>query len=565
MLSASPLRFLLLCCAVLGCTPEAPAPAPTALAELPPLPEVEEAVPAPRGPERATRELTLALVGEVRGEIAPCGCPTLPYGGFARRQRLLDRLRAQERLIHLDAGELLLKGVSTDREEDREARAEALLQLSATVGVDAWSPGPTDLLALGVDGALRAARRADVPPMVSASWARADGSLLFPAARVVERDGVKVGVIGVSTGSTAPELRELQTLPPDEAVARGLAVLDDQDVDLIVVLGSVSDEVADRVAALSPRIGAVLSTKGRQLDPARQPGAGPSTPWPETALVVEAADRGRYLSLLRLRLGSTPEAPLRLLPGEQDWKDLRTARRQVTVLEGQTSDESTEALARVRADLAAREAAMDDVGRGRNLASGSEVPLAEDLDGPSPVAGIVARFEREAVARAAIRAAAPPPPTAAGYAAASACISCHTSEFARWSTTDHARAWASLVARRDRSPTGPGAPTAPTENPDCVGCHSTGFGEPGGFGELTAANLRRFKAVQCEACHGPLAGHPDAADVHAKPMGPARCTGCHDPANSPGFDYDSYLRRATCQGGAPELMAPPVAAPAPSP
>jgi hypothetical protein len=565
MLSASPLRLLMLSCAVLGCTPEATPPAPPALAELPPLPEVEDATPAPRGPERPVRELTLALVGEVRGEIAPCGCPTLPYGGFARRQRLLDRLRSQERLVHLDAGELLLKGVSTDREEDREARAEALLKLSATVGVDAWSPGPTDLLALGVEGALRAARRSDVPPMVSASWARADGSLLFPAARVVERDGVKVGVIGLSTGSGAPELRALQTLPPEEAVARGLAALDGEDVDLVVVLGSVSDEAADRVAALSPRIGAVLSTKGRQLDPVRQPGAGPTSPWPETALVMEAADRGRYLSLLRLRLGSTPEAPLRLLPGEQDWKDLHTARRQVTVLETEASEVSPEALERVRTELAAREAAMEEAGRGRNLASGAEVPLAEDLDGPSPVAEIVAGFEREAVLRAASRAAAPPPPTATGYAASSACISCHTAEFARWSGTDHAQAWASLVARGNRTGTGPGAPTAPTENPDCVGCHSTGFGEPGGFGELTAANVRRFKAVQCEACHGPLAGHPEAPDVHAKPMGPARCTGCHDPANSPGFDYDSYLRRATCQGGAPELMAPPVAIPAPSP
>ena len=47
-----------------------------------------------------------------------------------------------------------------------------------------------------------------------------------------------------------------------------------------------------------------------------------------------------------------------------------------------------------------------------------------------------------------------------------------------------------------------------TDNPECVGCHTTGYGEPGGLGELTESNVRRFKGVQCEECHGPMGGHP---------------------------------------------------------
>lgn len=535
---------------LVGCGPDAappPAAPPPPISALPPLPADVAATPAPRGAERPARELTVALVGEVRGEIAPCGCPTLPYGGFTRRQRLLDQLRSRERLVHLDAGELLLKGLSTDRDADRSARAQALLTLSREVGVDAWSPGPTDLLALGADGLRAAARRADVPTMVSASWADATGQLLLPPATVVSRDGLQIGVIGVSAASSAPSLRALQTLPVDEAVARGLAALPAEGLDLVVVLGSVADDEADRIAGLSPRIGLVLTTRGRELDPPRQPGQDRATPWPDRALVVEAADRGRYLALVRLRLGSDETAPLRLLPDEQQWKDLRTARGQLALLESGAADADPARVAAARDQLAAREAAFAAVGAGRNLASVAQVPLAEDLDGPAAVAPTVARFQRESVQRATARAAAPPPPTTAAYAASSACISCHSAEFARWLGTSHAGAWQSLVGRE-------GA----TENPECVGCHTTGFGEPGGFGALSPANLRRFKAVQCEACHGPMAGHPENPAVHARPMGPARCTGCHDPANSPGFDYDSYLRRATCQGGAPELMAPPV-------
>jgi predicted CXXCH cytochrome family protein len=90
-----------------------------------------------------------------------------------------------------------------------------------------------------------------------------------------------------------------------------------------------------------------------------------------------------------------------------------------------------------------------------------------------------------------------------------------------------------------------------------VGCHSTGFGQPGGFGELTAANVGRFKAVQCESCHGPMGGHPGNPVVTPYTITPEVCIGCHDSANSPDFDFEAYMRRATCQGGAPEVMPGP--------
>ncbi|MDP6932051.1 MAG: hypothetical protein QGG40_04005, partial [Myxococcota bacterium] len=97
-------------------------------------------------------EISIAFVGEVRGEIEPCGCPTLPYGGFSRRERLLDQLRAEQTLFHLDAGELLLKGFSTSNRGDRQERAELMIDLSREVGIDAWAPGPSDLWLLGVEG-----------------------------------------------------------------------------------------------------------------------------------------------------------------------------------------------------------------------------------------------------------------------------------------------------------------------------------------------------------------------------------------------------------------------------
>ena len=83
-------------------------PPPPALADLPPLAEPVSATVLPRSAARTPVELRIALVGEVRGEVEPCGCPTLPYGGFVRRERLLKTLPAP--LFHLDAGETLHLG-----------------------------------------------------------------------------------------------------------------------------------------------------------------------------------------------------------------------------------------------------------------------------------------------------------------------------------------------------------------------------------------------------------------------------------------------------------------------
>ena len=246
---------------VLGCSGSAETvPDPPALDALPALPEATAAVEQPRGPERPARPLTLTFVGEVRGEIAPCGCPTLPYGGFERRERLLDRLRARENVIHLDAGETLVKGLITLPPDERAERAADVLRLSREVGVQVWVPGPSDLLGLGTDGIGRLIDgRLPAPPVVSATWEGPDGTLLFPAARVVEADGLRVGVVGLSAQPTAPEVDGIVRMrDPVDAAREAVASLP-PDLDLVVGLGSVADEAADRVAVEVPELGLMLA------------------------------------------------------------------------------------------------------------------------------------------------------------------------------------------------------------------------------------------------------------------------------------------------------------------
>ncbi|RIL05449.1 MAG: hypothetical protein DCC71_10410 [Proteobacteria bacterium] len=129
-------------------------------------------------------------------------------------------------------------------------------------------------------------------------------------------------------------------------------------------------------------------------------------------------------------------------------------------------------------------------------------------------------------------------PTAAAYVGSQACQSCHAQEFETWSKHPHAKALDSLAAK-----------DAANKN-ECLACHTTAFGRPGGFPKdgkpAEHADLAR---VGCESCHGPGGDHvkPDAARVGTIVSLTDKCDSCvilqicgscHDQANDPGFEFE---------------------------
>ena len=128
------------------------------------------------------------------------------------------------------------------------------------------------------------------------------------------------------------------------------------------------------------------------------------------------------------------------------------------------------------------------------------------------------------------------------YVAAGACAGCHDNYLAAWAESPHAKAWLAL-ASRDRTDGSNGG----TKNPECVACHSTGWGQPGGNASMDDVVMRTWHGVLCEDCHGPLSAHvADPRGSHATRVTEETCFNCHDKANSPQFDYGSYLRRVSC-------------------
>ena len=474
---------------------------------LPDLPPVVEDV-RPRGPEVAPRELTFALSGELRGEIEPCGCPTLPYGGFARRATLLAQLDARTGpLFQIDTGEAFKKGLVHDDAVDLP-RAVLIGELLAEAGVDAFVPGPTDLSVLGLDG-LEALPRKGLP-LVSATWVDGDGGTLFPAAIVLEDEGVRVGVVGLSAPAEGVESR-----PALEAAREAIAGLP-TDLDLVVVATNLHEREVDELAAAVDGVAFVLARSGNATEPER---------WVDGVLVVEPSPRGRYLSLLSLRLGSDSEQTLdagsaRAWLGLVDLRAVRARRA------GAGEDVAVQ-----DARIAEAEARLQEEGRGRNLMALESRPLGSDLDGGSALAERVERFKEQSLEAAARRVESAPEDSGPRYSTGSACLNCHSRSLSKWSLTPHAQALQSLRERGE------------SRNPECLPCHTTGFGKPGGFADVTDGALRTWGNVQCEACHGPMGGHPRDDTVVSPEVTEATCLGCHDEANSPDFDFPSYLAR----------------------
>jgi len=122
------------------------------------------------------------------------------------------------------------------------------------------------------------------------------------------------------------------------------------------------------------------------------------------------------------------------------------------------------------------------------------------------------------------------------YLGQETCERCHVGLTDRLAACRHYRAYSTLLQRGEE------------KNPNCLSCHTTGFGRYSGFDpereERTGRNLR---GVQCEECHGPGTTHSrDGAYIEAARVS---CTRCHTSHWSPDFDFESYWERLPHCGG----------------
>jgi hypothetical protein len=101
---------------------------------------------------------------------------------------------------------------------------------------------------------------------------------------------------------------------------------------------------------------------------------------------------------------------------------------------------------------------------------------------------------------------------------------CHPELHTEWSSTLHAGALDTLEGIGQDS------------NAQCIGCHTVGFGQVGGFVDRAATNA--LAGVQCENCHGAGGDHVNDSDT-VKPIIDIPvdvCGACHQGAHHPNVE-----------------------------
>jgi predicted CXXCH cytochrome family protein len=117
------------------------------------------------------------------------------------------------------------------------------------------------------------------------------------------------------------------------------------------------------------------------------------------------------------------------------------------------------------------------------------------------------------------------PPAANVALRATVCEPCHADQVKNWKTSDHAKAYSTLVKKSKQF------------DPQCLACHTTRFEQPEGFS--MKAQQPELMNIQCESCHGFGKEHLGEGKpiLSAKP-GMDLCLKCHTPDRCPTFETD---------------------------
>jgi 5'-nucleotidase len=190
-----------------------------------------------RPPKKRGRFVELQLLGvnDFHGHLEP---PEPGVGGAAWLGAWLDRAAAShpDRTIRVHAGDMVGASPLVSSHFHDEPTIDATNRMDLDVG----TLGNHEFDEGGAE-ALRLVRLARYPYVAANTVTREGGELILPPYEVVERDGVKVGFIGVTTVDTPHFLlsefaRQYRWLDPSDSVNRWVPELRRQGVEAIVVL-----------------------------------------------------------------------------------------------------------------------------------------------------------------------------------------------------------------------------------------------------------------------------------------------------------------------------------------
>lgn len=468
---------------------------------------------ASKAPDTTAPGAILFVSADTRGYLGPCGCSENMRGGIARAaQQVLEARKGALPVLYVDGGNSLFGEPELKAEQvpQEERKAKALADAMKLMGVAVRATGPLD--ATRGDAFRQELGLPELPP---------------GAVKVLPAGARKVGVVAAGTPE---QLVETSARARAEGADFVVALLD-ATLDAAQAAADVPGLKADVVVAT--RTATEFSGEQNKLVRATVP-------------VVALQSKGR--SLLRVDLGYAPQpGPFSLLKGQEDTdREVAALDQRVALLDKDINlpgvDPKLKALKQAKRDeLVARKQALltapsipPDHTNGFTLRF---IALESGLPSNPDAQALVTAYDADvgkmnlAWAKAHGQDCPKPKKGEAAFVGNGECKTCHEDAFPVYEKTKHPHGWETLETQGKQF------------HLNCVGCHVTGYQQPGGVCRLDKVAGR--EGVGCESCHGPGSLHADAPstdNIRASP-GESVCITCHNPENSPHFDFATYLPR----------------------
>ena len=249
-------------------------------------------------------ELVVLHTGDAYGYFDDCGCRADSTGGLAKRAWVVDSLRRETDapILLVDAGDFT-GGESAYGAALGRVMVDAmrLMEYDAfTLGEWDLNQGPAYIRAVVTDNPI--------------AWVHTNYDVvgledLGTRTLVVEKGGRRIGLLGLFNPTILlnPAMRDSVVVEEDivASARRGVAELEEQDVDLVVALSHLSYKGDRALARMVPGIDLIVSGHGgKTLDAPEE--AAPGT-W-----VVAAGDLGRFLGRARVELDAGPDEKTRV-------------------------------------------------------------------------------------------------------------------------------------------------------------------------------------------------------------------------------------------------------------
>lgn len=437
--------------------------------------------------------ITIFYSNESENELYKC-CRSHQVGGLSRRASVIATGDPKESLV-VDVGNFSAKRPGNAYDEfklEYQLRAYELMNYSVlNVGLLEFQRGEAMLRSLGEQSGNR---------LISANVVGVSGTLLFEPYKIVDVDGLKVGVVGLMTEPANAYTRMPSALTDPLHLKDPLVALEavwdqlEQESDIQVLLSQLSDEQNTEVILAFPALEVLLGGPGWRMSEQMHP-------WTERGVVCgKVGVRGKFQGVLTLSL-------------ERDKRKAVTISR----FEG------------------------DAVELGDSIPDQAEIEtLLEEF---------ASRLRRGEVIQDVIESHTEHQQF--GFAGAIYCQKCHGEIYAGWLGTRHSQAYSSLVAKGEE------------HNPVCLECHTTGYAQPGGYlAKVNTYFLTSVQCESCHgpgAEHMHIASVarkkrlPILSDwkIELPPPLEATCVACHDADNDPHWrngtwPYEQMVEQIGC-------------------